>query len=937
MTRKGLTRAEQKQPEALGIVSSASSSDSDSNDDGDGEEEQAEGCELSIGRELANGNAYRPGSIMHISLTNFITYDRIEVRPGPHMNMIIGPNGTGKSSIVCAIALGLGENTSVMKRAKDISEFVKHGHAHGAIEITLAAGAGAAVRIRREIQRQGNKSLWKIDGRAAAFAEVQRRTRALRIQVNNLCQFLPQDRVVEFSKMSAQALLKQTQAAVGREDLQQLQEELVRRRAQERQAQAQAARLRGDTEALRAQAALLERDVQRWQERQTAESQLRVLTALVPVARYAEAKAAHDAAKQARSAAHAQYLAARDAPAAAGVEARLEACEAQAAASQGVWRGAGDARREAEQGARQQLARLERLDAAQRELRGEAAQAANQARRRAEQAAALRSEVGRLERALEEDRPKEGSDDDDGASALREKKLQLANELVALGDEQRALASAGRAANGDIERRTAQLRALDDSAARRRDELRRVHGDSVRALEWLETNRALFAQHVFAPACLEMAVRDARYAAAVEAVVSRASLRTFVAQSDADYHVFTREVNDGLGLRVSVASSEGLAESRAAPESREALAALGFGGCAADFVDAPRAVLAFLRARDHIHAVPVALGAVDHAGAARLALREYIADGTRYATARGRYGSHAATVTTARIAPHARLLGGGAESDDVRATRARLGAEIDALRDALAAGEAQMKRLARREQAARDAHRAAEEQDAALARARRARADALERWERQRVHVDSKRAQLAVVLAASTPSASVVDTGRTARALRANACDRAACLADAARHATAAASAVHALARGGLAGVGAARALADARRELSVLRDAAADAQAAFERASDAFARAKAAARAALEETRAATDGMTEAERQAVRDEQEARRLSGGGDSALESSAALETELATCRQRLSMAAASGVSAAAIAQLAERQARLAAMAAQAQQIDAELLH
>ncbi|KAJ2439072.1 Structural maintenance of chromosomes protein 5, partial [Coemansia sp. RSA 2424] len=367
---------------------------------------------------------------MHISLTNFITYDRIEVRPGPHMNMIIGPNGTGKSSIVCAIALGLGENTSVMKRAKDISEFVKHGHAHGAIEITLAAGAGAAVRIRREIQRQGNKSSWKIDGRAATFAEVQRRTRALRIQVNNLCQFLPQDRVVEFSKMSAQALLKQTQAAVGREDLQQLQEELVRRRAQERQAQAQAARLRGDTEALRAQAALLERDVQRWQERQTAESQLRVLTALVPVARYAEAKAAHDAAKQARSAAHAQYLAARDAPAAAGVEARLEACEAQAAASQGAWRRAGDARREAEQGARQQLARLERLDAAQRELRGEAAQAADQARRRAEQAAALRSEVGRLERALAEDTP---SDNDntggDDASALRERKLQLANEL----------------------------------------------------------------------------------------------------------------------------------------------------------------------------------------------------------------------------------------------------------------------------------------------------------------------------------------------------------------------------------------------------------------------------------------------------------------------------------------------------------------------------
>jgi predicted ATPase len=37
-----------------------------------------------------------------------MTYDQVEFKPGPHLNMILGPNGTGKSSIAAAIAIGLG-------------------------------------------------------------------------------------------------------------------------------------------------------------------------------------------------------------------------------------------------------------------------------------------------------------------------------------------------------------------------------------------------------------------------------------------------------------------------------------------------------------------------------------------------------------------------------------------------------------------------------------------------------------------------------------------------------------------------------------------------------------------------------------------------------------------------------------------------------------
>lgn len=48
------------------------------------------------------------GSIVRIHCVNFQTYDNVSCYPGPDLNMIIGPNGTGKSTLAAAIAVGLG-------------------------------------------------------------------------------------------------------------------------------------------------------------------------------------------------------------------------------------------------------------------------------------------------------------------------------------------------------------------------------------------------------------------------------------------------------------------------------------------------------------------------------------------------------------------------------------------------------------------------------------------------------------------------------------------------------------------------------------------------------------------------------------------------------------------------------------------------------------
>ena len=51
---------------------------------------------------------HQPGAIIRVKLENFVTYTAAEFYPGPSLNMVIGPNGTGKSTLVCAICLGLG-------------------------------------------------------------------------------------------------------------------------------------------------------------------------------------------------------------------------------------------------------------------------------------------------------------------------------------------------------------------------------------------------------------------------------------------------------------------------------------------------------------------------------------------------------------------------------------------------------------------------------------------------------------------------------------------------------------------------------------------------------------------------------------------------------------------------------------------------------------
>ncbi|KAF4323220.1 hypothetical protein BBO99_00003042 [Phytophthora kernoviae] len=168
---------------------------------------------------------YVDGSIFRVKLHNFLTYNDAEFFPGPRLNLILGPNGTGKSSIVCALCVGLAGSTRLLGRADKVGQFVRHEKESGYTEIELYFRNGNKV-IRRNIFRD-NKSTWMVNGRDSTLKNVTGIMEAAKIQIDNLCQFLPQDKVGEFSRMNPVQLLKATETAITDGDLATQHDEII--------------------------------------------------------------------------------------------------------------------------------------------------------------------------------------------------------------------------------------------------------------------------------------------------------------------------------------------------------------------------------------------------------------------------------------------------------------------------------------------------------------------------------------------------------------------------------------------------------------------------------------------------------------------------------------------------------------------------------------
>ena len=189
-------------------------------------------------------------------------------------------------------------------RAKEVSDFVKHGCHEASIEIELA-GDGHRFRgrnpiIRCNIKRDGNKTTFSINGKPSNKKGVLELARSFSIQIDNLCQFLPQDKVVEFAAMTPIELLRSTQRAVAPQEMLDWHDELKDLRKKQRDVEIHKASDVDNLANLESRQRMQEADVARMREREEIKQRVKMLEASRPFARYRGARLKQQAAKQRR-------------------------------------------------------------------------------------------------------------------------------------------------------------------------------------------------------------------------------------------------------------------------------------------------------------------------------------------------------------------------------------------------------------------------------------------------------------------------------------------------------------------------------------------------------------------------------------------------------------------------------------------------------------
>ncbi|KFH01120.1 RecF/RecN/SMC N terminal domain-containing protein, partial [Toxoplasma gondii VAND] len=156
-----------------------------------------------------------PGQLLQLRIENWMAYTGpVEVNFLTGINLLAAPNGAGKSSLLCAMAFGLGYDVShISRRGSRLRDFIKNGHSACSVSCVLAGRkAGEFVTTRRDLRLSGEQtvSTFYVNGRECGVEARMEFQRRLRLQVDNLICFMPQERVPEFATMRPEDLFTAT-------------------------------------------------------------------------------------------------------------------------------------------------------------------------------------------------------------------------------------------------------------------------------------------------------------------------------------------------------------------------------------------------------------------------------------------------------------------------------------------------------------------------------------------------------------------------------------------------------------------------------------------------------------------------------------------------------------------------------------------------------
>ncbi|EAL21538.1 hypothetical protein CNBD0060 [Cryptococcus deneoformans B-3501A] len=571
-------------------------------------------------------DGYVAGSVVRIKCTNFMTYDNVEFRPGPHLNMILGPNGTGKSSIAAAIAIGLAFPPKVMGRANEVKSYVKQGHDEAQLEIELKGNAGEENPIIwRKFNRHDERSEWKLNGESATRARISEIIKGFGVQANNLCSFLPQDKVAEFAKMAPVTVLKETMRAAGDPRLTKWHEKLIDKGKRMKELEIDVDRQTVHRDRIQTQVDTLAPDVEHVQEREKREHEAEVLQHLLGVSEHAQLKEA--SARAARLHKKIKLKVERNEAGRKPLHDLEESHDQLYQKLRGKFVRVTEKIKGDMSGVRRSADEIEKIAKKGQAIQNNISELRKKIERKEGEKHALRKKIKLCEEILAE--PRENHEEEIRAKKT-EKGKDLLRDLEQLKkdyeDESAELQRIGR----EITNLSNRQRELESVETQKENAAREFSPSIAFLLDWLKEHGGELEKPVHKPPMISVNVPNKQYAWQVESCTNAAQRSTFICESKADYDRLIALNNKPLPehlrrnrgrwnndpnnrnngrmapenlIRMNLAYQEVTDKSvnPSRPQPPSVLHELGFDGYVIDYVDAAPAVIAYLCQQCRMH------------------------------------------------------------------------------------------------------------------------------------------------------------------------------------------------------------------------------------------------------------------------------------------------------------------------------------------------
>lgn len=551
------------------------------------------------------------GSIVRIRVENFMTYDALEVKPGPRLNMILGPNGTGKSTIVCCIIVGLAGEVSLTGRGGSPADFVKKNTNSALTEIELFNDHGKNYIITRKISITGrsatkidHKSEWMINNVHKLKADVTALTKKLNIKVDNLCQFLPQDSVTQFVKMNTCELLLNTLKAAGDNELVEDHQKLVHLTKNIDLKRSQLKELERSCKENEVNAARLESEVHQLREREELVKLKNICSQKIHYVRYIQAK---EQVKQAKS----------------DLDRLKEELETNMSLIR-PYKDDADFHRDQESRIRQsidgssnELSKFQKLiteaqskiDECKLKCQEEFGKFKSRQEQENERLATLRLKHQEIKSF--KDRYNEMEDVD-----YRDQLRELDRKLAIIKKERQDIIEKKSIISASLSNLVKEIgNCKNDSEIQLETKskkyaiLKSKFPDAWKAQEWLALNNSdpRFETKIFPPLMCEINVREPKFNSVVENSIPRNELPAFICQSVNDVRTFSRIVRDELKLRINVMLVPDKTMDDFMMERGQLThnTRLGVSQYLMDLIDAPEPILRHLCASNNFHRIPV--------------------------------------------------------------------------------------------------------------------------------------------------------------------------------------------------------------------------------------------------------------------------------------------------------------------------------------------